>query len=109
MDLIGALCNPTNQEKLARLAVCRKRLLRGAPALVAPSPRPPARAGEALKAVQAVLANGGTMRVGEVFLAVQNLLDREVNHGTVKACLSEGTMTTPPRFKRVGHGRYRLA
>ncbi len=49
------------------------------------------------------------MRVGEVFLAVENSLQREVNRKTVKACLSEGALAMPPRFKRVGHGRYRLA
>jgi hypothetical protein len=109
VDLIDALCNPTTQDKLARLVACRKRLLSGAPAQVEPTPRPPARAGEILKAVEAVLATHGTMRVGEVFLAVQNMLGREVNRGTVKACLSEGTMTTPPKFMRASRGRYRLA
>ena len=105
---MGALCNPANREKVARLAACRRRLLSGAPAQVAPAPRPPARAGEVVEAIQAVLATHGTMRVSEVFLAVQSQLRREVNRSTVKACLSEGSLATPPRFKRAGYGRYRL-
>ncbi len=82
MDLMGGLSNPANRERVARLAACRRRLLAGALAKVAPTPRPPARAGEVAEAVQAVLATHGTMRVGEVFLAVQNHLKREVNRST---------------------------
>lgn len=108
MALMGALCNPANRERTAQLVACRRRLLNGAPTQIAPTPHPPARAGEIAEAVQAVLATHGTMRVGEVFLAVRNLLQREVNRGTVKACLSEGALATPPKFKRVGRGRYRL-
>ena len=108
MGLIGALTNPANRGKLAGLVACRKRLLNGAPTEIASTPRPPARAGEIAEAVQEVLATHGIMRVGEVFLAVQNLLGHEVNRGTVKACLSEGASATPPKFKRSGRGRYRL-
>jgi hypothetical protein len=108
MDLLGALSNSANRDKLARLAASRRRLLRGAPAQVAPTPRPPARAGEVVQAVEEVLASKGVMRVGEVVLAVENSLQRVVNRKTVKACLSEGALATPPRFKRTGHGRYRL-
>ena len=107
--LMGATCNLRNREKVARLAAIRRQLLSGAPASVPATPRPPARAGEVVEAVQSVLTTHGTMRVTEVFLAVQNQLQGEVNRSTVKACLSEGTLAKTPRFKRMGHGRYRMA
>ena len=106
---MGVLCNRASRERVDRLVISRRQLLNGAPASVPPTPRPPARAGEVVEAVQAVLATHGTMRVTEIFLAVQNQLQGEVNRSTVKACLSEGALARTPRFKRVGYGRYRLA
>lgn len=110
MDLLGALSNPDVRGKLERLAMLRRRLLREAPATSAPTPYPPARAGELVQTVTAVLADAGrAMRVAEIREAVEHRFGHSVNPKSVKACLSECALSSPPRFKHVKRGVYRLA
>lgn len=67
MGLIGALSNRATQDRIARLSACRRALLKNRRALSKPTPRPSARPGEMVKAVEAVLAKSGeSMRVSEI-------------------------------------------
>jgi len=109
MELIGALSNPATRNKLAKLNAIRERLLQDAPPIATTTSRPPARAGDVARTVDAVLASHGLMRVGEIHQAVEQRLNRPVNRKTVKAYLSEGTLAATPKFVRSRRGRYRLA
>lgn len=109
MELMGALSNRENHEKLARLNALRRDLLEDAPEKAPVTSRPQAGAGAILKAICAVLDESGeVMEVSAIREAVEHCLQRPVNPGSVKACLSEGSLATPARFKRTGYGCYRL-
>jgi len=110
MELVRALSNHATRNKLTRLSACQKRLLQGARYDARPTSRPPARAGDMARAVVTVLAKSGdSMKVSEVQQAVEGLLQRQVNRGSLKACLSEGARATTPKFQRTERGYYRLA
>lgn len=110
VDLIGALCNPTAKDALSQLVALKRKLLKDAPAVVPPSARPLARAGELLQSAVAVLSDSDRpLRVAEVRQEIECRLGRPVNPGSVKACLSEWTIGPSPRFERVERGVYRLA
>jgi hypothetical protein len=109
VELAGALSNQATRDKLAKLNACRKRLLKEGRVDVKVTERPPARAGDIVKAIVAVLAeSGGHMRACEVHLAVEHRLRRPVSRKSVKACLSEWTLSATPLFRRVSYGRYSL-
>jgi hypothetical protein len=108
MELLGALSNPATLDKLMRLNALRKNLLKDSNLLAEPSPRPPTRAGEMAKTIDAVLAEAGeSMRVAEVHAAVERRLQQPVNRRSVKAYLSEATLADRPKFRRTTRGSYR--
>lgn len=108
MDLLRALSNPDVRVKLAQLAKLSHRLLSEAPATMAPIARPPARAGELVQTVTAVLADAGRpMQVAEVREAVEHRLGHPLSQASIKACLSEYTLRPSPRFERIERGVYR--
>jgi hypothetical protein len=58
-------------------------------------------------AVLEVLARAeGPLRFIEIHREVEALLGFEVFKGSVKQCLTAEAGHSPPRFARVGHGRY---
>lgn len=105
--LVGALSN--QPERLVRLDRVRRKLLSQAKQ----SPRSPkplrSRAGAIQNGVVEVLAaTAGPMRFMQVHAAVEQLLGRPVDKGTVKDCLWKGAHSDEPRFERLARGLYRL-
>lgn len=111
MDLLGALSKSEMVAKLSSLSKLRKKLLHElAPASRQSTPLP-LRPGELSEAIAKVLVEATEpVHLTAIRHAVERRLDRPVNAGSVKACLSEGTLLRPqPRFTRCGPGVYRLS
>jgi hypothetical protein len=108
VELVRALSNRSARGRLSQLGVLR-RLLTGALAEAPIRTRPPTRAGELLRTITTVLAQSDhPMQVAEIRESVERALGRSVNRGSLKACLSEGSFGTSPRFVRIERGVYRL-
>lgn len=110
MELLGALSNQAQQERLQQLADKLDRL-----AASKAQPRPSARvdqrirSGVVLQAVARVLATAKRpLRACEIHRAVSTLLKQPVPYGTVKRSLSGGIQGPKPRFERISWGRYQL-
>lgn len=56
-----------------------------------------------------LLKAGGTMRAKEIHRAVERELGEAVPWSSVANCLRENLNGDEPLFRKVGHGRYRLA
>jgi hypothetical protein len=109
MELASALSNRENRKKLTMLKAMKDGLLQNAPEQTPATSRPPARAGDLLKAICAVLVDSSeAMEVSAIREAAERRLQSPVNPGSVKACLSEGALSTPARFIRTKRGMYRL-
>jgi hypothetical protein len=109
MHLTGALSNRSSQEKLERLDILRRRLLRQAAQAPRPAKRLRPRNGAVQEAVLHVLAvSAEPMRVADVHAAVEHLLGRQVSQNTVGSFLSVATRQTSMPIKRVGPGWYAM-
>lgn len=107
MELGGALSNPACFERLNRLNLKRRDLLRSPlPTKASPSPL---KQGAVLNAVVELLAERSQpMRVMDIHAEVEGLLGSAIPKGTVKACLSNHARGEAPRFRRLGRGVYEL-
>jgi hypothetical protein len=109
VGLTGALSNQPATEKLSRVNLLRKKLLREAANSPHPAKRVQLRSGAIQAAVIKVLADSPEpMQAIQIHAAVERLLSMPVSKDTVKSCLSEGARGADVRFERLGRGRYKL-
>jgi len=110
--LNGALSNPfvTDKALLIRLGQLQKKLLINASEHPRQPRNPPGRRPPVLQLVTSVLeAANGPLRASEVHAAASELHGSPLLWPSVKEALSAYTIGGDRRFRRVGHGLYKLA
>jgi hypothetical protein len=109
MELNGALSNRRAALEIHDLRqLCSQ--IRTERSVVAPPPAPDLRRRPiptTAFAEQVLRANGGTMRVAEIFLRCQEVAGGEMSYQSLRTSLSHGSRMGGP-FERLGYGRYRL-
>src|SRR5713101_1081420 len=110
MELNGACSNPRLQVELPRLAPMRARL-RGLALLDPKLPQsPPPRIGGVIDTITAVLELvDQSMRARDIHAVAEELLGEPIKWSSVKATLAAQASRPQGRFRRTGHGRYRIA
>lgn len=67
------------------------------------------RRGETLATIHSVLATTGEMRMMDIHLAVEAVLEEPVSRSSVKNCLALHCEGPNPLFERIQRGRHKLA
>ena len=109
MELNGALSNPQASIEMRELGKLCSRIRAEKPR-VAPPPALVVRRRPiptTTFAAQVLRANGGAMRVADVFGRCQEIAGGEVSYQSLRTCLSYGSRLGGP-FDRLGYGLYRL-
>jgi hypothetical protein len=109
VGIVGALSNPSVQEKLGQLSAKL-----GQVAASGATPRPSSfkrkrQGGVLTEGIRRVLAGAQEpMRMCEIHTSVEVLLGESVPRSTIKNCLANNCQGARARFERVERGRYRL-
>ena len=109
MELNGALSNRQAALEVrdlgqlcSRIRAARPRVTPPPPLVVRRRPIPTTAFAE-----QVLRADGGAMRVADIFARCQELAGGEVSYQSLRTCLSYGSRRGGP-FDRLGYGLYRL-
>jgi hypothetical protein len=110
MDLLGALSNQADLERLQQLADKLDRLARSKTPR-RPSSRTDRRTSHrgVLRAINSVLEQSGQpMRTRDIHRAVMALLEQPVSYSSIKCCLAKQTRSQEGPLERMARGCYRL-
>ncbi len=109
-EFLDQLVEPVGRARRARAVQNLRNVQPRSEARPIPVAKTAHRWGWVLGAVMEVLEfAGGPLRAREIHVAAEKLLGEPVAWSSVKNSLAEGVRRTPPRFERIGRGRYRLA
>jgi hypothetical protein len=109
-SLIEELLEPAGRDRRRRAVESLNGKSASVPSVGVPSTKPAYRRGWLVATVtDALKAAGGPMQAQAIHRAAEKLAGEPISRSSIRNCLVEGTRSKPPRFERLGYGRYRAA